>query len=77
MGLLGKLLTLPVSGPMAATLWVAEKIEEAAEAEWNDPATLKAALADAERRLVAGEIGEAEYDEIEEDLLDRLQMADG
>ncbi|ARE42205.1 hypothetical protein RGUI_4064 [Rhodovulum sp. P5] len=77
MGLLGKLLTLPVKGPMDASVWVAEKIHEAAEKEWNDPVALKAQLSDAERRLVAGEISEDEYDEIEEALLERLHMAKG
>lgn len=75
MGLLGKLLTLPLRGPLDATVWLAEKVYETAESSWNDPNALKAALAEAERKLLAGEMSEEEYDAIETDLLERLRTA--
>ena len=73
MGLLSRVLTLPVKGPVDATLWIAGKVSEAAEQRLNDPATLKSALQDAERRLLAGELSEEAYDEIESEILMRLR----
>lgn len=75
MGMLGTLLLLPLRGPLDATLWVAGRIGEAAERQWNDPAALRAALAAAEQRLLAGELSEAEYDALETELLERLRAA--
>lgn len=75
MGLLSTLLTAPVSGPTKGVLWVARRIAEQAEAERNSPAALRAALAEAEARLLAGDLSEAAYDEIEDDLLARLGAA--
>jgi hypothetical protein len=75
MGLLRKVLTFPVSGPADGVLWLAARIAEAAEAERNDPASLRRALAAAEAALLAGEMSEEEYDAIEEDLLTRLGAA--
>ncbi|ODM43531.1 gas vesicle protein GvpG [Cereibacter johrii] len=75
MGLLTSLLTLPVRGPFDGTLWIAARIGEAAEQSWNDPAALRAALVEAERQLLAGELSEESYDAIELDLLERLKGA--
>jgi hypothetical protein len=72
MGLVRKLLTLPVSGPADGVLWLAARVAEAADAQRNDPALLRAALVEAEARLVAGEMSEDDYDLIETDLLTRL-----
>ncbi|ETX15866.1 gas vesicle protein [Roseivivax halodurans JCM 10272] len=77
MGLVSKLLTLPVTGPAAGAFWVARKLAETAEAQRNDPATLRAALGEAERRLLAGEIDEEAYDALESDLLERLRDTRG
>lgn len=75
MGLLTTLLTLPVSGPLKSVMWVAQKIHETAEAEFNNPAAIKAALAALEARLVAGEIDEDAFEAAEAALLDRLEAA--
>ena len=75
MGLLRTLLLLPVKGPLDGTLWVAGKLAEQVEAERNSPAALRAALAEAERQLLDGTLSEEAYDEIEDDLLERLQEA--
>lgn len=75
MGLLANLLLLPVKGPADGALWVARKIAEAAESERNDPAALRAALREAERRLLDGSLSEEAYDEIEDDILRRLKAA--
>jgi len=73
MGLLRTLLTLPIKGPVDGTLWVARKIEEAADKELNDPATLRKSLAALETQLLAGAITEEEYDEAETHLLLRIK----
>ena len=73
MGLLRSLLTLPVHGPMQGTFWVARKIEEAADREYNDPSALRKALASLEQQLLSGSITEDEYDAAETVLLLRLK----
>lgn len=73
MGVLRSLLLAPVSGPMKGTLWVAGKIQETAEREFNDPAAIRKALASLEQRLLAGEISEEGYDAAETELLMRLK----
>lgn len=73
MGLLTSLLTFPVSAPLKSAWWVAEKLHEKATAELNDPATIKAAIADLEKRMLAGEISEDDYEEAELELLTRLR----
>ena len=75
MGLLSALVLLPVAGPMKGSLWIARQVAEAVERERNDPAALRAALDEAERRLEAGEIDEDTYDAIEDDLLARMRAA--
>lgn len=73
MGLLTALLTLPVSAPVKTAWWVAEKLHEQAIAERDDPATIKAAIAHLEERLLAGEITEDAYEDAELELLTRLR----
>lgn len=75
MGLLRTLLTLPVAGPMQGALWVARQLHQTAEAELNDPAALRAALDDLERRLLTGEIDEDAFEVEEAVLLDRIEAA--
>jgi hypothetical protein len=72
MGLLRRLATFPVSAPLGGVTWLAARIAEAADAERNDPAALRAALRDAEALLVAGDLTEEAYDTIEMDILTRL-----
>jgi gas vesicle protein GvpG len=72
MGLLTGLLLLPLA-PLRGTIWVAEKLAEYAESELNDEQAIRRLLLEAEAALESGEIGEAEYDEIEDELLDRLE----
>ena len=75
MGMLSKLLLLPLTSPVVGSLWVGRQIAEAAEAQYNDPAALRAALNDAEKRLLDGTLSEDDYDVLETDLLVRLQAA--
>lgn len=75
MGLLRRLALLPITGPLDASLWVAAKLTEQIDAERNNPAELQTALARAEQQLLAGELTEDQYDQIEDDLLLRLRTA--
>ncbi|MFF3244660.1 gas vesicle protein GvpG [Streptomyces sp. NPDC002870] len=72
MGLLTQLLTLPLA-PVRGAVWVADRVLEAAENEYYDPAPVQRELAELERQLVAGEIDEETFDRREDELLDRLE----
>jgi len=71
MGLFTGLLLLPLA-PLRGTIWLAEKLAAYAEAELNDEQAVRRLLLEAERALETGEIDGAEYDAIEDELLDRL-----
>ncbi|WP_405708866.1 MULTISPECIES: gas vesicle protein GvpG [unclassified Streptomyces] len=71
MGLLAQLATLPLA-PVRGVAWVMERVVEAAENEYYDPAPVERELAALERALVAGEIDEETFDQREDELLDRL-----
>jgi hypothetical protein len=71
MGLLTGLVLLPLA-PLRGTLWIAEKLAAYAERELNDERAIRRLLLEAEAALDAGELTEAEYDQIEDQLLDRL-----
>ncbi len=73
MGMLGSLLLLPVKGPMDGAFWVMQKIHGAALEEFNDPATIKRALAALEQALMRDDITEDDYDKAETELLLRLK----
>ena len=73
MGILRSLVLLPVKGPMDGAVWVAHKINESVQQEWNDPASIRKSLVSLEKQLLAGEISEDDYDTAETDLLMRLK----
>ncbi|WP_247225149.1 gas vesicle protein GvpG [Yoonia sp. F2084L] len=66
-------MTAPIKAPVNGTLWVARKVEEAANRELNDPATLRQTLHELEQQLLSGQISEEDYDAAETDLLVRLK----
>jgi hypothetical protein len=72
--MIGKLLALPVTGPLAGFGWIARQIAQAVDQQMLDPARIEAALMAAERRLEAGEIDEAAYEAEEAALL--LELAE-
>lgn len=72
MNLLLRILTLPVSGPLEAAWWTANKLAERAEEVYYDDAPIKAALLDLELRLDLGKITEEEFEAEEAILLARL-----
>lgn len=74
MGFLTDLLTFPVLGPIKSVVWVAEKVAEQAEKELYDEDAVRGQLMELELRYDLGEIGEEEYLEAEETLLERLRV---
>ncbi|WP_329303286.1 gas vesicle protein GvpG [Streptomyces sp. NBC_00659] len=72
MGLFTQLVTLPLA-PVRGVAWVMDRVLEAAEDEYYDPAPIRLQLAELERQLNAGEIDEETFDRIEDQLLDRLE----
>ncbi|MFD5636733.1 gas vesicle protein GvpG [Streptomyces sp. NPDC127077] len=71
MGLFTQLVTLPLA-PVRGVAWVMDRVLEAAEDEYYDPAPIRLQLAELERQLNAGEIDEETFDQVEDQLLDRL-----
>ena len=71
MGLIGALLKLPLA-PGTGTIWVAERIQEQAEAEYYDEGAIQAQLREIDAARQAGEIEEADAAAAEDALLERL-----
>ena len=74
MGLIGELLLLPFA-PVRGSLWTMRQVLAEAERQYYDPAVIRAELALLEQRLEAGEIDEEEFDHMEDELLDRLEVS--
>jgi len=72
MGLLTKLLFLPVAGPLAGVRWSLDKVQTIVEEEeLTDDAPVKEELMALETRLELGDITDAEYREREPTLMTR------
>ena len=67
------IVTFPVSGPCKLAMWLVRTIAERAEAELYDPARIRKELAELEMRSELGEIGEDDYERLEEELMARLR----
>jgi hypothetical protein len=76
MGLFTGLLLLPLA-PLRGTIWIAERLAEYAEGELSDERAVRRLLLEAEAALESGELTEAEFDQIEDELLDRLDEIRG
>lgn len=74
MGLISEVLLLPFA-PVRGTSWVIQQVVREAERIYYDPATVRAELSRLEEQLGAGEITEGEFDRMEDELLDRLDIA--
>ncbi len=72
MGLLTSVLLAPVTLPVRGLNSVFREVQKAADRELNDPAAIRRELLELQRRLDAGLIDEATYDEAEAELLARL-----
>ena len=71
MGLLTGLLTLPLA-PVRGTIWVAERVLEEAERQLDTPEAIEQQIVEAEAAYDRGELSEDEFEQIEEELLERL-----
>jgi hypothetical protein len=73
MGLFTGLLLLPLA-PLRATIWIAERLAEYAEQELGDESTVRRLLVEAEMAREAGALSESEYEAVEDELLERLEL---
>lgn len=71
--MLFQILSLPVTGPLRTVAWIGGAIRDAAESKMNDPAEIKRTLVALEHQLDAGSISEQEYEQMEMELIKRLQ----
>lgn len=74
MGLFTGLLLLPLA-PVRSTLWIADKLTEQAARELDDENVTRRLLVEAELALDRGELTLAEFEHVEDDLLERLEQA--
>lgn len=74
MGLITEVLLLPFA-PVRGSFWAIGQVVAEAERQYYDPAAVRADLARLEQRLEAGEIDEEEFDHLEDELLDRLEIS--
>ncbi len=75
MGLLYKILAAPVRGPIQGALWIAQQVAEQAYNELYDPDRIRGELAELELAYDLGEIGDDDYAQMEDALLQRLSEA--
>jgi hypothetical protein len=73
-GLFTGILLLPLA-PVRGTIWVAEKLAEQAARELDDEVVVRRLLAEAELDLERGELTVDEFEQIEDELLERLELA--
>ena len=71
--MLMKLLLSPIMGPINGVVWIAEKIEERTNTEFDDQENLNKQLLTLQLSLDMGDITEEEYDAQEEEILLKLQ----
>jgi hypothetical protein len=73
MGILGRILSSPVLGPINGVLWLARTIEDQANTERWDDSKVSGALAELELDLDFGKIDIDEYEAREAALLQQLK----
>ena len=76
MGFFRGLLTFPLA-PVRGTVWIAERLLDAAERELNNPAAIERQLADAEAAHERGELSDEQLTDLEDELLRRLTGQQG
>jgi len=74
MGLLTGLLLLPLA-PVRGTIWVAEKLAAEAARELDDEVVVRRLLVEAELDLERGALTLDEFEQVEDELLERLEQA--
>ena len=76
MGLLTGILLLPLA-PVRGTIWVAEQLAEQAARELDEEVVVRRLLAEAELELDRGALTVDEFEQVEDELLERLERARG
>ena len=71
MGLLAKLLTLPLA-PVRGVIVLAEQLEQEADRQWRDPTSVRQEIAAVDAAFEAGELSAQERDERQDALVARL-----
>ena len=71
MGLLTGLLTLPLA-PVRGTVWIAERLAEEAERQLDEEPAIRRALEELQVSYELGELGDDEFEQQEDELLQRL-----
>jgi polyhydroxyalkanoate synthesis regulator phasin len=71
-GLITGIVGLPLL-PLKGVIWVAERIRQEAESQYYDPTRIRAQLDELEEAVRKGTLSEEEAEELEDELLDRLQ----
>lgn len=72
MGLITGILGLPLL-PLKGVIWAAEQIQQQAEEQYYDPVRIRAQLEEIEEARRKGTLSEEECEELEDELLERLQ----
>ena len=73
--MLFKLLTAPLTAPLAGFKFVLNQVGEMADRELYDEDRLREELLELQLRLDEGELSEEEYAELEADVMARLRVA--
>ena len=73
MGLISGVVTLPLA-PVRALSWLAEQLIDEARREASDETAVRQALARAQDDLDAGRLTAEEYEQLEDELIDRLLL---
>ena len=71
--MLTKLLLLPIMGPLNGVVWIAEKIQERTNTEFDAQENLHKQLLSLQLSFDIGEIGEEEFEVKEEEILLKIQ----
>jgi len=75
-GLISGLLLLPLA-PVRGTVWIAEQVQDQAEAEYYDESAIRTALLELDAARETGELDEREIAEAEDALLEQLMEIRG
>lgn len=71
MGLLGRLVTLPVA-PLQGVVWIARQLEAEAERQYYDEPAIREKLRELDVALAEGSMSESQHDAEEDVLIQRL-----
>ncbi|MHC5612699.1 MAG: gas vesicle protein GvpG [Nostoc sp.] len=71
--MLGKILLLPITGPISGLVWIGEQIQERTNTEFDDQENLHKQLLSLQLKFDMGEFSEEEFDAQEEELLLKIQ----